>query len=198
MAPLSIVRKPYLIQYRMLFCTFCFANRKSAISLSHLAEQCERLILGSLHDLALTGSLIVDAYEVENAVYDYAMEFLLISFTEELCVRAHRIEADKEVAAQEIALAVVEGDNICIIIVLQILAIYLQYLLIVAKHIGHLAYALAIRSRYGAHPCRRFAMRNIGHLNVYYVVCYHVFFRCGKDDVLLTYQRVRALLCWIL
>ena len=69
------------------------------ILLSHLAEQCERLILGSLHDFALTGSLIIDAYEVENAMYDYAMKFLLISLSEKFSVRTHRIEADEEVAA---------------------------------------------------------------------------------------------------
>ena len=51
-------------------------------------------------------------------------------------IGAYGIEADEEVTAKAVAFTVVESDDICVIIVLQILAVYLEDLFVRAEDVG--------------------------------------------------------------
>lgn len=81
---------------------------------------------------------------MKNAVYHHAVEFLVVSFAKKFSIRLYGIQTYKEVAGNYIALTVVKGYDIGIVIVLQILAIHLEYFFIIAEHIGHFAYPLSV------------------------------------------------------
>ena len=61
---------------------------------------------------------------------DDPVEFRLISRTKLLGIGGHRVEADEEVARNLLLLRIVEGDDIRIVIMLEILPINLQNMLI--------------------------------------------------------------------
>ena len=72
-------------------------------------------------------------------------------------VGADRIQADEEVAAQAVALAVVESDDVRVVIVLQVLAVHLQDLLVRAEDVGYFADSLPVGGGNGLDPLRGFA-----------------------------------------
>lgn len=51
-------------------------------------------------------------------------------------IGAYRIKADKEIAAQAVAFAIVKSDDVGIIIMLKILPVYFENFLVRAKNIG--------------------------------------------------------------
>ena len=64
--------------------------------------------------------------KVEDAVDDDTVQFTFVVVIGELFrIGAYGIEADEEVTAKAVAFTVVESDDICVIIVLQILSVYL-------------------------------------------------------------------------
>ena len=136
-------------------------------------EKCECLVLFRLHNLALSGSLVVDAAEVENAVDDDAVELLFVGSTHVLGIRAHGVEGNEEVAADFIALSVVKGNDVRVIIVLEELAIDLQNLFIVHKDVGNGATTLAVRLCYGVYPSSGGRLVDIGEGEVDAVVGNH-------------------------
>ena len=142
------------------------AKGASVLRVAHLVEQRKSFVFSCFHYFALARPLVVDAHKVQNAVYDDAVQLVVVSLAKLLGIGAHRVEADKQVAAQHIALAVVEGDDVGVIVVLEVLAVHLEYLFVVAEHVGHLAHALVVRCCHGAHPCGGFAVRYVGHLDV--------------------------------
>lgn len=70
---------------------------------------------------------------MQYAVYDYAVKFRLIRCIELFGVGAYRVQADEQIARQFLAFAVVECNDVRVIIMLQILAVYFQNLLVRAK-----------------------------------------------------------------
>ena len=142
-------------------------------------KKCECLILLRLHNLALSGTLVVNAAEVENAVDDDAVEFLFVGGTYVLGIRTHGVEGDKEVAADFIALRVVKGNDVRIIIVLEELAVDLQNLFIVHKDVGNGATTLAVRLCHGVYPSSGGRLVDIGEGEVDAVVGNHLGFE-GK------------------
>ncbi len=139
-------------------------------ALSH--SQCT--VLGSLHDFALTGSLIVDAAEMEYAVDDGAMQLLIVFGGKLLAIAPHGVEADEEVATDDVALGVVEGDDVGVVVVLQELAVDLEDTLVVAEDVAHVAHLLAIGGGYGAYPCGGLALLDGWHHGAFGVVGNHV------------------------
>ena len=57
-----------------------------------LSPHGESLILCRLHYLALARTFVVDAAEVENAVYNDAVQFLLVCLAKQLGVGAYGVE----------------------------------------------------------------------------------------------------------
>ena len=56
------------------------------------APHLKRFVLGCLHELTLTGTFVVQAAEVEDAMNDDTVQLFLIRFLEELGIRAYRVE----------------------------------------------------------------------------------------------------------
>ena len=104
-----------------------------AFSLS-LAEG-KGCIFSSFHDFSLTRAFVVDAHEVEHAMHEYAMEFVVIVFAQHLGIGAHGVEGDVEIACQHCASTIVEGDDVGVVVVLEILPIGGENFLVVAEDI---------------------------------------------------------------
>lgn len=99
------------------------------------------LVFGSLHDFAFAGTLVVDAAQVQDAVDDDAEKFCFIRGFKLHGVGPYGIQADEQVARQPFPFTVVEGDDICIIIVLQVLSVHLQNLFVRAEYVGNFAHS---------------------------------------------------------
>ena len=108
--------------------------------LSH--GQC--LVLAGFHNLTFTLALVVDATQVKDAVYDHAMQFLLICGANLLAVASHGIQRDEKVTTYNILLSIVESDDVGVIVVLQVLTVYLKDLFIIAENVGNISNLLAI------------------------------------------------------
>ena len=81
---------------------------------------------------------------MQDAVDDDAMQLTLIGLIQHLCIRTHSVEADEDITTEAMALAIVESDDVCVVIMLQILQIYLQDALIGAEKVADGAYTLAV------------------------------------------------------
>ena len=124
--PANSTQKTSLLQYRSTF------------------EHGESLVLVLLHDLALARTLVVDAAQVQDAVNDDTMQLVVVGLAELLGIGAHSIERDDNIAVDDIALIVIEGDDIGVIIMAQILVVDLENLLVVYKHVAHLAHFASV------------------------------------------------------
>ena len=93
-------------------------NRQISVSTDGalFLQHCESLVLGSFHDFALSRTLVVYATEMENAMDNNAMKLIVIVLAEEFGIGAHGIERDYHVAAHDIVLVIVEGNDISVIV----------------------------------------------------------------------------------
>ena len=76
---------------------------------------------------------------MQHAVHEHAVQLFVIRTAEEFGIRAHRIERNIEIARKHIGRAVVESNDVGVIIVLKVATVHIEYFLIVAKHVVHLA-----------------------------------------------------------
>lgn len=98
--------------------------------LSH--GQC--LVLGSFHNFPFSRTFIIDAAKVQDAMDNDPVQFSFIVVAGKLFgIGAYRIKADKEIAAQAVAFAIVKSDDVGIIIMLKILPVYFENFLVRAK-----------------------------------------------------------------
>ena len=110
----------------------------------------QRLILRLLHNLPFSRPFVIDAAKVEDAVDDDPVQFTFVVVIGELFrIGAYGIEADEEVTAKAVAFTVVESDDICVIIVLQILAVHFEYLLVRAEDVGDFTDSFSVSGGYG-------------------------------------------------
>ena len=72
------------------------------------------------------------------------MQLVVVGLAEQLGIGAHSIERDDNIAVDDIALIVIEGDDIGVIIMAQILVVDLENLLVVYKHVAHLAHFASV------------------------------------------------------
>ena len=92
----------------------------------------------------------------------HAMELLVVIGVLLGGVAAHRVEADIDIPIDNMAFGVVEGYDICVVVVGEVLAIDLKYLLVIAEHIAQLAYGIAVAGCYRAQPPRGVAATEMG------------------------------------
>ena len=102
--------------------------------------------------MAFAWAFVVDATKVEHAVDNHAEEFFVVGCALFYAVAPHRVEADEEVAADDCTLGVVEGDDVCEIIVVEVLAVDFKNFVVVNKDVGQFANALTIISGNSAYP----------------------------------------------
>ena len=88
-------------------------------------SHCECLVFCSFHYFSFAGAFVIDAYEVEDSVDDDAVEFFFIGGGLLFGIGADGVKADEEVAGYGVfvphllfVLAVIEGDDVCIVVVL--------------------------------------------------------------------------------
>lgn len=127
------------------------------------SNQGQGAILGRFHDFAFAGSLVVDAAQVQDAVDNDAVQFAFVRLVELLGVGAHGVQADEQVACDAVSFAIIEGDDIGVVIVLQVLSIHLQDFFIRAEDVGDFAYLLVVGGRYLFHPFGGFSLFDVGH-----------------------------------
>ena len=137
-----------------------------------LRQYRQSFVFVGFHDFAFSGSFIVDAAEVEDAVDDGTVEFFVVGGVEGLRIALHRVEADKQVSGYLIATGVVECDDIRIIIVLEVLAVYFQYLLVGAEDIADVADFLPVCGGDFLYPVTDRSLFNCRKLDVFRVKCY--------------------------
>lgn len=88
--------------------------------------------------------MVVITNQMQEAVDDDAVKFIGKGGSIKGGVFAHGIDRDEKVSAKGIALAIVKGDNVRVIIVLQIFYIDIQYIFIGTKYNGNVAELLAL------------------------------------------------------
>ena len=108
----------------------------------------QRLILRLLHNLPFSRPFVIDAAKVQDAVDDDAVQLPFVVIAGKLFgVGAYRIQADEEVAAQAVAFAVVESDDVRVVIVLKVLAVHFEDFLVRTEDVGYFADSLVRRWR---------------------------------------------------
>ena len=148
-------------------------------------------VLVGLHYLALSWSLVVDAAKVEYAMDDDAVKLIVVGFAKLLSVGTHGVEGNHNVTIDYIVFIVVESDDVSLIVVTEILAIDLEYLLVVYKHIAHLSNLAAMSRSHALDPGRGVAVTYLRHLHAVCIVCYHnielfmFYIACGLGSILL-------------
>ena len=134
----------------------------------------QRLILRLLHNLPFSRPFVIDAAKVEDAVDDDPVQFTFVVVIGELFrIGAYGIEADEEVTAKAVAFTVVESDDICVIIVLQILAVHLEYLLVRAEDVGDFTDSFSVSGGYGFYPFRGFTLLDGWHFHAVCLITNH-------------------------
>ena len=78
---------------------------------------------------------------MQNAVYDNTVQLFVISASYLFGIAAHGIQTDEQVTADYVVFAIVERDDVGIIIVLQVFPVYFKNLFVIAKDVGSLSEA---------------------------------------------------------
>jgi len=107
--------------------------------------QGKRFILILFHDFPLAWLLVVDAAEMQDAVDDDTMELALEGLSELLCIGAHRFESDDDVTGNFVAFGIIEGDDVGIKVMLQVLPVAGQDAFIIDKLVAYRAQTLAMK-----------------------------------------------------
>ena len=137
-----------------------------------LRQYCQCFVLVSLHDLAFSGAFVVDAAEVEDTVNDGTVELLIVGGVESFGISLYRVEADKQVSGDLVATGIVERDDIRIIIMLKVLAVYFQYLFIGAEDVADIADFLPVCSGNLFYPIADCSLFDCRKLDVFRIKCY--------------------------
>ena len=75
---------------------------------------------------------------------NHAMELLIVRPAKLVGIRKDGIEWDNKVAVEHLAFCIVECDNVCVVIMAEVLIVHLKDFLVVDEHIAYLANFLSI------------------------------------------------------
>ena len=109
-----------------------------------------------LHDFALAGCLVVDATQVKHAMNDYASQLVGQWDSERLGVGGDGVERDDHIAADAARGAVVEGNDVGVVVVAEKLAVDADDVLVVAEDVGQPSRVLAVGRRDPLNPVAQF------------------------------------------
>lgn len=99
-------------------------------SSEHAVKEGQSLILVAFHHLPFSGTLVVDAAQMQHAMYYDAMELTVIALPYPGGIAAHSVKGDDHVTADAILLAIRERDDVRIIVMSQELTIHIQNMLV--------------------------------------------------------------------
>ena len=91
---------------------------------------------------------------------DGAVEFLVVRGVKLFGVGAYRVEADEEVARNLVAGRIVEGDDVRIIVMLEILAVHLENLLVRTEDVANIPCPFSVGCCHAANPVAHFGLVN--------------------------------------
>ena len=134
-----------------------------------LFQHVECLVFGRFHDFALTWSLVVDATQVENAMNNHAVQLLIVWSAELIGICKYGIDRDDDVAADSLAFAIIKGDDVCVVVVTQILIVYFENLLIVNEKIAYFSDFLSVTGGHLANPVGGLSFLDVGE---FYPLCF--------------------------
>ena len=98
---------------------------------------------------------------------DNAEEFFLVWLAEQFGIRAHCVETYDEVATDYVVFIIVEGDDVGIVIVSEILIIDLKDFLIIYEEIAYFSHFSSVRGSYLLDPCRCIALAYLRHFHIF-------------------------------
>ena len=90
--------------------------------------------------------MVIVADEVQQAVHDDAIELIRKLRPVKSGILPHGIYGDEKVSGEAVSLAVIEGDDIGIIIVLQIFYIDIQYIIIGTEYYRNVSETFGLAS----------------------------------------------------
>lgn len=102
----------------------------------------------ALHNLTFTRTFVVDPTQMQNAVDDDAHQFAPIWLAKLIGIRADCIERYDDIAGDSTLIGVIESDYVGIVIMIEKLAVDLQYLFVVAEKVAYLPHSPALPGRY--------------------------------------------------
>jgi hypothetical protein len=111
---------------------------------------------------------------VKEAVYDDAVQFIGKLGPVERSVLPNGIDGDEKVSGEAVSLTVVEGNDICVVIVLQIFYIDIQNIIIGTKYHSNVSKALGLTLGYKFEPTRSEAFFLEGKHNVFREIGNHL------------------------
>ena len=124
------------------------------------------MVLCGFHLFPFAGALVVDAAEMQNAMNDDAVQFLIVREVKVLGIGTDGIQADEEVATDDCTFCVVKGDDICVIIVLQELTVDAQDFLVIHKDVCNFSHPASIRDSNSSDPSSDGGLVNSGQGDV--------------------------------
>ena len=97
---------------------------------------------------------------------DDAVQFFVVVLVKKLGIGAYGIQRDDKIAVEDIILAIVEGDDVSIIVVTQIFVVDFEDVLVVAEQVAYFANLLAVGGGYATNPCGGLTSFDIGEFDV--------------------------------
>ena len=110
---------------------------------------------------------------MEHTVNYDTIEFVFVSLTELFCIGANGIERYYYVAIKNVALAIVESNDIGVIVMPKLFVAHFHYLLIVYKPIADFAHLTVVGRCHCFYPACGIAFSYLWELYTLCVVCYH-------------------------
>ena len=130
------------------------------------------------HYFALTGSFVINATQVQHAMNDDAVQFVLLDGMNEESVRGDSIERNHHVARDALPRAVIKRDNVGIVIMVEETAIGVEDIFIVTKNIGQPPYPFSMCTCYRLNPFFEFELIKWRHIHIFsskvYFHCYYL------------------------
>lgn len=106
----------------------------------------------ALHDLTFARTFIVDPAQMQNPVDYDAHQFAPVWLTKLIGIGADSIERYDDIAGYSALVGIIESDYVGIVIMIEKLAVDLQYLFVVAEKVAYLPHSPALPGRYVEYP----------------------------------------------
>ena len=110
------------------------------------------LVFVCLHDFSFSRTFVVNATKMQDSMNNGAMQLFVIRSVESIRICFHCIQTNEQVSGYFIAFRIIKGNDICIIIVLEILSVYFQDFLIGTEDITDITRFFAVCLRHFPHP----------------------------------------------
>ena len=105
---------------------------------------------------------------------DYPEEFFFVGFLKQFGITPDGVQRDDQIAVDEIPFVVVEGDDICVVVVPKIFVVHLKDLLIVHEEITDLTDTLSLGCCHRLDPCGSLKSLAFRHLDAFCLECNHL------------------------